>query len=365
MGGERTRPARLRAMRRGGTAVLALAFALALATVAPAARSLSDTSQDNNAAPDITAVALSESPGVILTASVVVSNYQLLPQDSWVNLWFDLDNNPRTGADGDEALVRYVDDGGIRFYRWAGGELAGRPATGMSGSFTAGTLALTVPKTALDNAASFGMLVVGVRAQQDGEGGQLLAGDFAPNNGRARYVTPTPLSITDALGDQEAAPDITAVDIRDTKAGRIEFRVATPSHARLPASAWIELDFDIDRLRGTGSFGVEAFVNLDNRGAYAGRWSSDERKFIRIRRSGVTARSAGGVVTFSVPRRFLHDVARFDFYVISGYSTDDEDNAIDLAPNGDCVVEVHAREQGAAQPRAGTPRAIPGSTGRR
>jgi hypothetical protein len=359
MGGERTRAARRKATRRGVTAVLALAFALALATVAPAARSLSDTAQDNNAAPDVTAVALTESPNAILTASVVVSNYQALPQDSWFNLWFDLDNNPRTGADGDEALVRYFDDGGIRFYRWAGGELARRPATGMFGSFTAGTLALSVPRAALDTAASFGMFVVGVRAQADGEGGELLAGDFAPNSGNARYVSPAPLAITDAAGDQEAAPDITDVDIRDTKAGRIEFRVATPSHARLPASAWIELDFDVDRLRGTGSFGVEAFVDLDNRGVNAGRWSTDERKFIRIRKSGVTARSAGGVVTFSVPRRFLHDVARFDFYAISGYSTGDDDNAIDLAPNGDAWWKYTLANKAPLSLRTGTPKAIP------
>ncbi len=33
-------------------------------------------------------------------------NYQTLPVNSWVNLWFDLDSDPSTGDDGDEGLVR-------------------------------------------------------------------------------------------------------------------------------------------------------------------------------------------------------------------------------------------------------------------
>jgi hypothetical protein len=68
---------------------------------------------------------------------------------------------------------------------------------------------------------------------------------------------------------------------------------------------------------------------------FVGRWSVKEEDFVSVRRSGVRARSAGGVITFDVPRRFLDDVANFDFYVISGDSdSDDEDNAIDFAPNG-------------------------------
>ena len=70
-----------------------------------------------------------------------------------------------------------------------------------------------------------------------------------------------------------------------------------------------------------------------------------------VSRSGVRASSAGGVVRIDVPRRFLQDVAGFDFYLVSGDSFDDEDNAIDLAPNGDAVVEVHARQQAAGASR--------------
>ena len=44
--------------------------------------------------------------------------------DAFIHLWFDLDNNTRTGADGDEANVLYQADGILDFYRWNGRDLA-------------------------------------------------------------------------------------------------------------------------------------------------------------------------------------------------------------------------------------------------
>ena len=152
-----------------------LCGALALGGVALAAASFSDRAGDNNAAPDVTSVTVSESAEGIATIVIAVSNYPALPLNSWFNLWFDLDNNRNTGDDGDEALVQYFDDGGIQFRRWVGNELVRRPATGMTGTYTAGTLTLTVPKAALDSVASFGVLAVGNRAQDDGEGDERVA----------------------------------------------------------------------------------------------------------------------------------------------------------------------------------------------
>ena len=103
--------------------LVVLCGALALGSVALAAASFSDRAGDNNAAPDVTSVTVSESAAGIATIVVAVSNYSALPPNSWFNLWFDLDNNPNTGDDGDEALVRYFDDGGIRFHRWVENEL--------------------------------------------------------------------------------------------------------------------------------------------------------------------------------------------------------------------------------------------------
>ncbi len=336
-----------------------LCGALALGGVALAAASFSDRAGDNNAAPDVTSVTVSESAEGIATIVVAVSNYPALPPNSWFNVWFDLDNNPNTGDDGDEALVQYFDDGGIQFRRWVGNELVRRPATGMTGTYIAGTLTLTVPKAALDGVASFGVLAVGNRGQDDGDGDERVAADFAPSVGNTRYTAPGPLSITDAIGDNDAAPDITKVDVSDTRAGTIRFAITTPSHQTLRPSTWVEINFDVDRRRSTGDGGVDAYVGVEGREAYAGRWSPSEDDFVDVPRSRVRASSAGGVVTFDVPRRFLQDVAGFDFYLVSGDSFDDEDNAIDLAPNGAAWWRYTLANKPPVHLVAGTPKGIP------
>lgn len=306
----------------------------AAAAVALGAASFSDPTGDNNAAPDVTSFTVAQA-GTQLTVTVQVANHQTLPTGSWINIWFDLDLNPNTGDGGDEALVRYLDDGGLQLYRWNGSELARRPTTGMSGSFTGGLLTLTAPTSALDDVAAFGVLVVGSRAQNLGDD-ELIASDFAPNGGRIRYVAPGPFAVSDAVGDHDAAPDVESVRVVDSKAGVITFAIATPSHTTLPADTWLELDVDIDRRRSTGGGGVEAYVAFSRGRAFVGRWDAAEDEFVTVRSAGVRARNAGGVVTLDVPRRVLDDVASFAFYVVSGDSDpqEDEDYAIDLAPDG-------------------------------
>jgi hypothetical protein len=335
--------------------------ALILAALAFAGSSVSDPIGDNNSAPDLTALSVSESTDGILTIAVTVSNYQTLPLSSWVNVWFDLDLNRRTGDEGDEALVRIMDNGGILFFRWAGSELVRRPATGMAGSFTAGTLTLTLPKAALDNVQTFGVLGVGARGQDDGDGGELVAIDLAPNSGRARYVAPELLSITDPVGDHEAAPDIAEVEVSDTKAGILSFVVSTPSHEMLSPTTWVELDVDIDRRGSTGDGGVEAYVYFERGRVYAARWSPEQQDFVQVRSAGVRVRNAAGVVTFEVPRSFLDDVASFDYYLISGDSdpSGDEDYALDLAPDGDAWWRYTLVNKAALRLIAGVPSGTP------
>ena len=152
---------------------------LVVAGVALAAASFSDPPGDNNAAPDVTAVAVSETPDGNLTIAATLANYQALPANSWVNLWFDLDSNPRTGDDGDEALVQYFDDGGLQFFRWNGTTLVRREATGMTASVAAGVLTFTGPKAALDGAASFNLLTVASRGHDVGDDEDLIASDSA------------------------------------------------------------------------------------------------------------------------------------------------------------------------------------------
>jgi hypothetical protein len=64
-------------------------------------------------------------------------------------------------------------------------------------------------------------------------------------------------------------------------------------------------------------------------------------------------------VTFDVPRSFLADVAAFDFYFVSGDSSDDEDNAIDLAPNASAWWKYTLANKPPLRLVAGAPRGTP------
>ena len=52
--------------------------------------------------------------------------------NSWVNLWFDVDSDPRTGDGGDEALVRYEADGSLELFAWNGSRLVQGSTAGVT-----------------------------------------------------------------------------------------------------------------------------------------------------------------------------------------------------------------------------------------
>src|SRR5262245_328113 len=139
-----------RRLLRTGLVLVALPAALVCAAAALGAASLADPTGDNNAAPDVTAMTVTESAG-LFTIAVTMANYESLPMEGWVNVWFDLDNNSQTGDSGDEALLQYFDDGGIVFYRWDGSNLVRRPTTGFTGSVSAGVVTLWLAGSAIDN----------------------------------------------------------------------------------------------------------------------------------------------------------------------------------------------------------------------
>ena len=93
--------------------VLGAVSLLVVAGAALAAASFSDPPGDNNAAPDVTTVAVSETPDGNLTIAATLANYQALPANSWVNLWFDLDSNQQTGDAGDAVGGRRAAAGGM------------------------------------------------------------------------------------------------------------------------------------------------------------------------------------------------------------------------------------------------------------
>jgi len=341
-------------------AALALA-SLALAGAALPAASYGDRAGDDNAAPDVTAVKLSEAAGV-LAMSVSVANFQMLPAESWVNVWFDLDSNPATGAEGDEALVRYLADGSLSLYVWDGAGLAERPAAGLTGSFAAGTLTLSVPKGDLGaTAPSFGVLVVTARGQRIGPQ-ELVAADFLPEDGRSAYSGPDEATFSDAAGDHDAAPDITAIRVVDGKDGWIRFALTTPNYAALRADSLLGLFVDTDNRASTGEAGAEVRVSvfggefqLERWRPATGRWALDgEGTRVRIG-------SGGNVVRLDVHRSELGAGPRFGFALVTGEINVATESlvAVDFAPEGDGYFRYTLANRPAVTLSAGRPSSVP------
>lgn len=316
----------------GGALVLA---ALGLATAAWAGRSFSDTAGDNVVALDIASASLSETDGV-LTVAVAIANAQAAPPASRFDLWFDLDSNQDTGDDGDEALARYAGNGTLTFFRWNGSALVRRPSAGVTAAYAAGTLTYAVPKSALDNDASFGVLVVtrGLRETDDED--EVVAFDALPEVGRLGYASPGPAVFPDRTADVPVTPDVTGVDVRDTKDGTVRFAIRTPGHSTPPAGSTLELAIDRDLL-GESSAIERADVLLE----YAeGRlelyhWDEVGEEWIEDESPRARAGSLGnGTLVFEVHRSELDDVARFGFNVLSSVLDEDDDYAAyDVAPD--------------------------------
>lgn len=309
--------------------------ALGAATAAWAAGTFSDPVGDNVVALDISSVSLSEADGV-LTVAVAVANAQAAPPGSRFDLWFDLDSNQGTGDEGDEALARYVGNGTLTFFRWNGSDLVRRPSAGVTAAYAAGTLTYTVPKSALDNDTSFGVLVVtrGLRETDDDD--EVVAFDALPELGRLAYGSPGPATFPDRAGDVPVTPDVTQVDVRDTKDGIVRFAIRTPSHATPPPASTLELAIDRDLLGESGPF-ERADVLLDYTDGKLELWHYDEveEEWIEDESPRARAGSLGnGTVVFEVHHSELDDVARFGFNVVSSVLDEDDDyTAYDVAPD--------------------------------
>jgi len=321
-------------MKRGLAGALALC-GLVFAGVALSAASFSDVAGDDNAAPDVTSVTLSETPEGVLSVTVAVANYQTLPENSWFNIWFDLDSDQGTGDAGDEALIRYVADGTIEFYLWDGFTLVQRAAAGMSARYDAGVLTLTAPKNALGTMASFGVLAVSSRGQALGAE-ELIASDYAPDSGRSAYVSPGQGAFPDAASDQDAAPDITSVRVSDSKDGWVSFAIATPNYATLPGESALIISIDSDNRASTGDDGSEILITsvggesvLERWNATASAWRDDTAP------TRVRSRNDENLVTVDVHRSELGEAVRFGFEVIAADINTAEGTvlAVDFAPD--------------------------------
>lgn len=326
---------RVRRVLKVSVAGVAAAFILGFAGLALGASSYADPAGDDNAAPDVTSVAVAKAADGTLTVTIAVANFQTLPLDSWFNLWLDLDANQSTGSDGDEALVRFNANGGIDFELWNGSQLVARPSTAMAGRFEAGVLTLTAPESVFGSPVAFGILVVSARAQELGDD-ELVSSDFAPDDGRSAFTGTAQVTFPDPGGDHDAAPDITAIRVSDAKDGWVNFAISTPNYATLPGNSVLLLGIDRDNRPSTGDDGMELVLTSIEGEATLERWDSAARRWRNdVAPTRVRVRNAGNVVTIGVHRSELENTPRFGFAVTAVDFDLDEEVAlgVDFAPD--------------------------------
>jgi hypothetical protein len=297
--------------------VVGAAFAtLLIASTAFGARGFSDPGGDTNTAPDLTSLEIAEASAGTIAIRVVVANYQALPANSWFNLWFDVDANASTGDDaGDEALVRYQSAGAMELYTWNGAQYVAGSTAGAVAAFTAGTLTVSIPRASIHAIGAFAVLAVGSRGQPVADE-ELVASDFVPNAGRARFAGPDPATFPDAVGDHDAAPDLTAVRVSDARNGWITFSMTTPNYAVLPEESAIVISIDADNNPRTGESGTELQLSLAAGQVALERW--DGEQFVpddlptRARH-----RNTGNVVALDLHVSELGNSSRFRFSLLS------------------------------------------------
>jgi hypothetical protein len=317
--------------------LVAAAGALLATGLALGASSFSDDAGDENAAPDITSVRVSDSPDETFTVTLGISNYDSLPPDSWFNVWFDVDSDESTGYAGDERLVRYLSTGDVELYEWDGFAMLRRPAPGgLRGSYAAGTLVLTVPRATLGDDSRFGVLAISSRRQAVILS-QFVASDIAPDNGRAAYTGPVAATFADREDDQDAAPDIAGVRVVDRKDGWISFAVTTPNYTTLPdeSAFWVALDTDNRAATSDVDAAPELQIPYVRGDISLERWEARNGGWVQVPGDLVRARNAGNVVTIEIRRSAVGSARRFGF----SFTTADFDSetgtvrALDLAPN--------------------------------
>ena len=140
---------------------------------------------------------------------------------------------------------------------------------------------------------------------------------------------------SDAAGDSNAAPDITAVEVAESTAGVLAIRLVVGNYASLPTRSWLNLWFDLDSDQETGNAGDEALVRYHSDGRvelYA--WNGSQ--LVAGSTDAVSASFAAGVLTLALPRGAIAAQGSFDMLVVSSraQSLGEEDLiASDYAPD--------------------------------
>jgi hypothetical protein len=150
---------------------------------------------------------------------------------------------------------------------------------------------------------------------------------------------------TDPEGDQVpfedlVAPDITAVEVSNTRGGVISFRVAIANYTMLPPNSRIAVLLDVDRSFATGDSGFEYAVShrVDPSGqarVVLERWQEEVFQMVEIASDGLSSAFGDGTYVLTVPRTRLENTSAFDFglYAALFHPTRENRAAVDSAPN--------------------------------
>jgi hypothetical protein len=321
---------------------LVAAAALVVAAVTFASASYSDVVGDANDAPDIRSVTVSESADAkAVIVRVRVGNFDALPADSGIVLLFDLDLNTATGAGGSEVAARYSSSGAVSLLRWSGFEFLPVSASGMEGTFASGMLTLTIDRALLADATSFGIDAVASRGQTVGDS-RVVASDFPSVGQRNVYAPPGEISFADPQGDEDVAPDISAISVSDTSNGIVTFRVTTENYRTLGEDKLIGFAFN---LVGRPSSADQVFLTYQG-GSDTADVEREIAGFVTqdTPPDRVTTSYADGVLTLAIHRSELDDAAAFRFAMVSadlvgagegeGEDAEGDIEAVDFAPEG-------------------------------
>jgi len=149
--------------------------------------SFADPTHDHDAAPDITSISVSDTPGGKIDVRVTTPNYPTLPSDKIIGVDFDLDGRPPSA---DDVFVEYLSGPGIVQVNTEENEVLApsiRPNTA-TGRYENSVLTLNVDRNELDGAASVGVGVVTFdivgRGESEGQAfeGDVEAVDSAPDD---------------------------------------------------------------------------------------------------------------------------------------------------------------------------------------
>ena len=215
---------------------------------------------------------------------------------------------------------------------------------------------MTLPKAALGNPAAFDILVVSSRPQ--GEDEDIIAADFVSEQSRIPYVSPGPMTHTDPTGDQDAAPDITAVDVSDTKNGWIRIRGTVANFQALPKDRAVLIGIDRDRNGSTGDDGLEVFLTWTGgqQRVLLERWNAAEEEWVDdAAPTRALGDSVNGTFTIAVHRSELADVARFRFWVAAADFTGSDESVFEEEDELEAVDGPLSRASGSTRSSTSRP----------